>query len=143
ATMHFLSNIVSYSDAGKATDPEFEMVAAPNPVLTKGDKPYLGQANEMAYNLLAVSASTDRLKDVLRYFDYAYSEEGQLLCNFGIEGESFEFDASGKPVYTDLIMASPTNEKGWTQTQALGMYVPVDRDVPTYQAAGSFEQTKL
>lgn len=142
ATIHFLSNIVKYTEAGKATDPNFEMVAVPNPVLKKGDKPYLGQANQMAYPLISVNANSKNLSEVLRFFDYAYSEEGQLLYNFGIEGESYTLDASGEPVYTDLIMKSP-NEKGWSQTQSLGMYVPVDKDVPTYQAAGYFEQTKL
>jgi putative aldouronate transport system substrate-binding protein len=143
ATVMFLSRIVSYTAEGKKKDPNFQMVAAPHPVLKKGDIPYLGQIDPIVTPLIAVSAKSKNIHDVLRYWDYRYSEEGTLLSNFGIEGESYTLDASGKPHYSDLILATPTNAKGWTQQQALGMYVAVDGNTPTLQLDAYFDQTKL
>jgi len=143
ATVMFLSRILTYTNEGKKTDPNFEMIAAPHPVLQKGDTPYLGQVDPVVTPLIAVNANSKNLKDVLRYWDYRYSPEGILLSNFGIEGESYTLDASGNPQYTDLILAAPTNSKGWTQAQAMGMYVAVDGNTPTVQLDGYFDQSKL
>ena len=34
--------------------------------------------------------------------------QGALLCNYGIEGETFEYDADGVPHFSDLIYNNPT-----------------------------------
>ena len=39
----------------------------------------------------------------MQCIDYLFSEEGQILCNWGIEGQSFEYGPDGKPQYTELI----------------------------------------
>ena len=41
-----------------------------------------------------------------KFADYAYSEEGQTLLSFGIEGESYTM-VDGVPTYTDLITKHP------------------------------------
>jgi putative aldouronate transport system substrate-binding protein len=38
--------------------------------------------------------------------DYLYSDEGSLLCNYGIEGVTFEY-VDGQPILTDLIVNNP------------------------------------
>ncbi len=45
----------------------------------------------------------------LNYYsiNYLFSEAGQLFFNYGTEGYSFEYDANGKPLYTDLIRNNP------------------------------------
>jgi putative aldouronate transport system substrate-binding protein len=39
-----------------------------------------------------------------QYFNYRYTEEGELLGNWGVEGTTFEYDSDGNPHYTDLIV---------------------------------------
>ncbi len=43
----------------------------------------------------------DRL---LEYFDWCYTEEGIMVTNFGIEGETYTIDEKGNPVIVDSIM---------------------------------------
>lgn len=44
----------------------------------------------------------------IRWIDYVgYSEEGNLLKDYGIEGETFVFDEEGNPQFTDYIMNNP------------------------------------
>ncbi len=50
----------------------------------------------------AISADSPYIKEIVQLFDYFYSEEGSLLMNFGIEGETYTME-NGKPVYTDVI----------------------------------------
>ena len=43
----------------------------------------------------------EELNTVLKYVDWLYSEEGILVTNWGIEGESYEIDANGNKVYKE------------------------------------------
>lgn len=45
---------------------------------------------------------------LISFVDYLYSEEGALLCNYGVEGETFEYDENGVPHFSDLIYNNPT-----------------------------------
>jgi len=42
----------------------------------------------------------------VKMLDYAYSPEGSLLFNFGVEGLSYKM-VNGVPTYTDLLMRDP------------------------------------
>lgn len=44
---------------------------------------------------------------VMGLVNYLFSEEGQLLFNWGIEGEAYTLDDSGKPQYTDMMINDP------------------------------------
>ena len=50
----------------------------------------------------AISADSPYIKEIVQLFDYFYSEEGSLLMNFGIEGETYTME-NGKPTYTENI----------------------------------------
>lgn len=60
-----------------------------------------------------VSAITTSVKDdkkletIMRALDYAYTEEGNLYWNYGKQGVSWDFDANGKPAYTELVTGDP------------------------------------
>ncbi|RKX89115.1 MAG: hypothetical protein DRZ90_17440, partial [Spirochaetes bacterium] len=41
-----------------------------------------------------------------RMMDFIYSDEGRMLMNFGVEGDTYTLKG-GKPVYTDKITANP------------------------------------
>lgn len=55
---------------------------------------------------------TDKCKDrqlaidIVKWFDYLYSEEGALLMNFGIEGESYTM-VDGVPMFTQKVLEDP------------------------------------
>ncbi|HHY83800.1 MAG TPA: extracellular solute-binding protein [Clostridiales bacterium] len=143
ALVHFLSNIVDYTEAGKGTDPNFQMVAAPYPVLNKGEIPKFGQQDPPVAPTTMVSASSKYIERAIEYLDYGYTEEGIILLNFGIEGESFEYDENGNPRYSALITEAPNTEKGWTQEQALAMYCPNSGTYSTLDTKSYFEQIRL
>ena len=123
------SNIGRYLD-GKADDPTFDLVGAPHPVLVKGDKPFTGQM-DVPFNPNGVAlVITTQAKDpvaAVKWADYAYSPDGKILFNFGIEGESFTwnenfpgFEGEKFPQYTDIMTANP---EGISLANALKMWV--------------------
>lgn len=56
----------------------------------------------------AVTTGCEDPELLISFVDYLYSEEGALLCNYGIEGETFDYDENGVPHFSDLIYNNPT-----------------------------------
>lgn len=53
---------------------------------------------KLSENTFITINAQDRLPQILQAFDYLYSDEGIILTNYGIEGETFEYDEDGNPV---------------------------------------------
>lgn len=54
----------------------------------------------------AISATSEHKELAARWLDYCYSPEGQILTNYGVEGEGLQYDDDGNPCYTDLVLHS-------------------------------------
>lgn len=54
-----------------------------------------------------------------RIIDYFYSEDGILLANYGVEGETFVYNDDGEPILTELLTDNPD---GYDFTLALIKY---------------------
>lgn len=92
-----------------ADDPNFELVGIVDPVLNEGEKltienSFMEATPTGGYN---VSASCANPEIACAWLDYLFSPNGWLLCNFGIEHESFEFDENGIPHWTETITNNP------------------------------------
>ena len=85
-----------------ASDPDFELTAIKDARKNADDVNHLqspGQVLGLNYN---IAADVEDLELVCRYMDYLYTDEGYLLANYGIEGESYEM-VDGKPQFTDIM----------------------------------------
>ena len=51
----------------------------------------------------AISADAKNPEEILKFFDYLATPEGQLLCEYGVEGVSYNL-VDGKPVLTDDVL---------------------------------------
>ncbi|TBL81975.1 extracellular solute-binding protein [Paenibacillus thalictri] len=97
-----------WMETGKKQDPKFQLVAAPYPTLKQGERPFIGQ-RDFKYNPPASKAVTAAAKNpdlAVKWLDYAYSEKGAMLFNFGIEGESYSVQ-NGKPAFSDKMTKDP------------------------------------
>ena len=90
------------------------------PVKNEGDEIHIRLRDSYTSGNTAISADCENWEVALRWLDYLYTEEGALLANYGVEGDTFEFDENGDPVYTDKIV---NNENGWTMTQTMASYL--------------------
>ncbi len=72
------------------------------------------------------------LDNVLQYVDWLYSEEGQLMTNWGVEGESYIIDAKGNKVFSEEFIASVG---GWDKTGLCLVYTSGIVDFEAYLQA--------
>ena len=100
----------------------FDLVGVPFPTLS-GGKPEFGvyQSPVTPSNLAfaAVTTTCTNIDAVLALLDYGYSEEGHMLYNFGIEGESYEM-IDDYPTYTEHITNNP---EGLSMGAAMSTYM--------------------
>lgn len=67
---------------------------------------------------MTISADCEYPELALQWLDYLYTEEGALLCNYGIEGDTFTL-VDGEPVYTEKMLQNPD---GLSFSQAMALY---------------------
>lgn len=84
------------------------LVGAYDPVEVKGDITHFGtDRGPSAAGGYCISTACEHPEIAARWADFVYSEEGQILSNYGVEGETFDFDENGEPKLGDLILHNP------------------------------------
>ncbi|NMA83462.1 MAG: extracellular solute-binding protein, partial [Epulopiscium sp.] len=127
-----------WMNSGIASDPNYMLAPAPYPTLNKGDYPEMGQLENPHPNAGNVAITT-QCKDVelaARFLDFAYSEEGHMLFNFGEEGVSYTM-IDGYPTYTKDVLEHPN---GWPIAQALAANIRGNYNGPFVQDKRYLEQ---
>jgi putative aldouronate transport system substrate-binding protein len=136
ATNHWIGYVAGFNanpEAQKIKGFNFQVV--PPPVLKKGDKPLTSRQQLKVVPLAwAISKSNKHVDATMKLFDYVYSDEGQLLFNFGVEGESYTKQSDGTLKYTDKIMNSPDGVGKAIQRLGLEALIGIRQD-PRYERA--------
>ena len=83
-----------------------EMVGAPYPSLVKGETVHLRNYNfhNKLIDSIAVSTVNEHIPETLAWADLAFSKEGYLLYNYGVEGESWEWEDGAPSVLEQTMM---------------------------------------
>jgi putative aldouronate transport system substrate-binding protein len=132
------AGIGKWTPGGKAKDPKFQLIAAPYPVLKKGDTPQFGQ-KDPAFSpggMVAITGTSKHPEIAARLLDYGYSEEGHMFFNFGTEGVSYKME-NGYPKYTDLLMHNPDK---LPPAQVIAQYTRANYNGPFVQDKRYIEQ---
>lgn len=86
-----------YEDAIRTKDPKVDIVPVPYPSLKKGEVPQYRQFNTFFGGCeTAITSSCKNPEEIVKWFDYRYSDEGFKLLNYGIEGKTYKM-VNGKP----------------------------------------------
>lgn len=119
-------------------DQDYDLTAVPFPSAVKGQTPEFGN-KQFKYSSLNGAAITGKSKNpelAARLLDYSYGEDGYMLNNFGIEGESYVMK-DDYPTYTEIITNNPD---GLAMSQSLPLYVRAANEGPFVQDARYIEQ---
>lgn len=88
--------------------------------------------NEECVTAVNAKCSEEKIKTILTFIDYFYTEEGITLAHYGVEGESFETESDGsKKFIVDYATeeATPEGEKRWSfLSDRFTVCKPVDND---------------
>ncbi|MFL0376366.1 ABC transporter substrate-binding protein [Paenibacillus amylolyticus] len=126
------SGIGKYFNLMRDTDPNFNVTGVPWPVSPDGTSyaTFNLENKVLSYGeAITASADEEKLKYIVQWMDYNYSEEGSDLFNFGIENDSYVRDGEGVK-FTDTIINNPN---GLTYDQALASYALSIMDGPINQ----------
>ena len=81
----------NYEEAAADVDPNFKIIGVPYPVLNVGDTCTIRQYNEhVRGDPTFVTSACEYPELAVEFIDVNYSDQGYLLCNYGIEGETYE-----------------------------------------------------
>jgi putative aldouronate transport system substrate-binding protein len=132
------SSLGTWQSAAGAKDPKIVFAGAPYPTINKGEKPKFGQrdVSVAATSTLAITTSSKKVELAAKWLDYGYSKEGELLYNFGIEGESYKMNNS-YPTYTDVVLKNPNK---LSIGQAIAQYARSSYQGPFVQRKEYIEQ---
>jgi putative aldouronate transport system substrate-binding protein len=86
----------------------------------KGDKVGIRMWNSPILNQTVISSSCKNPEIAAKWLDYQYTKDAMILNNYGVEGETFNYDKNGDPQFTDLIMKNPD---GLNSTDANRLYI--------------------
>ena len=111
----------------------FDLCGLKYPVLNKGDMNYHGNNVQFEFSnsngWAMISSQCKDVETAARFLDYGYSDEGHILYNFGIEGESYTVE-NGEYTYTDAMFHDPD---GKSISDAMGYYVRATGSGPFIQ----------
>lgn len=109
------SSTSGYNDKLKDEVPGFELVGILPPTDINGDQWELDSRSKLTTNGegrgWAISAENPYPEETIKYFDFWWTDKGEELQVWGIEGDTFTYDENGEPIYTDKVLnsADPIN----------------------------------
>lgn len=131
------SGIGTWMPAARATNPQYEIVAAPYPTKNKGETPIFGQKDFKVQGAgAAINAKSKNIELAARLLDYGYSKDGNLYYNFGTEGVSFKME-NNYPKYTEVVTKNPNK---LSMAQAIAQYARGSYSGPFVQNKEYIEQ---
>lgn len=114
----------------EASVPGAVVKALPSPKLNDSDTLHIRIPDTyMAAGGLAISADSEHKELAMQWIDYLFTEEGAALANYGIEGETFNYNANGEVEWTDEILNS---SEGLTVSQSLITKTLVPSQIPSH-----------
>lgn len=107
APLFVVGGLGKYMNLMSEKQPGFQLEGIGYPVINKGDKPLFGQRDYAVTGLgAAISSSNKNIEETIKWLDFAYGEEGNLLFNFGKEGVSYTME-NGFPKYLPEVLKDP------------------------------------
>ena len=102
--------------AGQILDENAEVEPLAYPVSGGEKNHFASVGTPMLWGVVSTDCGNPEL--AIRFLNYYFTEEGQMLANYGVEGLTYEMEDS-KPVFTDIIRNNP---EGMNLDVALTLY---------------------
>lgn len=92
-------------DNVQSSNPDYQMVAMPNPRQSENDQLHLVQTTWQVRTeeSACISTTCEKPELLCKYLDYMWSDEGVLLVNYGIEGDTYTIQEDGTARFVDSM----------------------------------------
>lgn len=110
-------------------EPDSAYIAIDGPQSTVGNAPTLNQAGISGWMITYVSKTCADPAKAIQLYTYLLDEEGQILTNYGIEGETYTVNADGKYELTpEMKELRDTDNDRFKQEIRIGEFIPFGHD---------------
>ncbi len=96
----------NYAQMHMVNNPDEFLQPIAAPALNEGDKPVQSAERIIAKDTIFISTSCKDPVLAAKWLDFLYSEEGELLSWYGIEGDTYEM-VDGEPQFTEKVLTNP------------------------------------
>lgn len=112
-----------------SSDPDAAYIAIDGPQSTKDNAPKLNQAGISGWMITYVSKTCKDPAKAIQIYTYLLDDDGQILTNYGIEGETYEINADGKYELTEAAkeLRDSDNDR-FKKEMRLGEFIPFGHD---------------
>ena len=117
-----LSGLGFNNTAVKKVDPKASYVAVLPVKGPNGDR-FKENPQAAITPCMAITKDNKHPIETIKYLDYLYSKEGNILMNYGVEGKDYTLDSAGKPVFTDFVLKNPDGTDPGTVRLKEGMQI--------------------
>lgn len=97
-------------------DTDMYIIPVTSPVVNEGDELHIRYRDVSYGTTTSVSANCSNWELALHWLDYLFTEEGGMLANYGVEGDTYTLGDDGTPVFTDKVLNNETYS--FSQAQA-------------------------
>lgn len=126
AAWHFDCSGMLYDDIEGTPIPDFALVEDESTNISGVTE----EAKTATTGMMMVFTTCHDPEIFLQFLDYFFTEEGNLLANWGIQGETYTIGDNGKPTYTDLVLGDTDCFMYLLRSARYGLYwAPTDFDV--------------
>ena len=102
----------NYNPALQELDPDAKFDYIPPLENSFGEKrAYIYQKDWLERNDVVINANVERPHDVVKFFDWFYTEEGSLTTNFGVEGETYVLEDGKAKIAPKMYEEFPDTPK--------------------------------
>lgn len=110
-------------------EPDAAYIAIDGPQSTIGNEPALNQAGISGWMITYVSKTCADPAKAIQLYTYLLDEEGQILTNYGVEGETYTINADGKYELTsEMKELRDTDNDRFKQEIRIGEFIPFGHD---------------
>lgn len=117
---------VGVEDVGTIQDPDAELSIILPPVSEDGELRIYTQMPQTRTNALAISKDSQVKEHIMEIWNYIFSEEGTILMNYGVEGETYEL-VDGDPEYLDEILNSEEGVLNTLRKSGVNSWLPLNQ----------------
>ncbi|MGV8988726.1 MAG: sugar ABC transporter permease [Cypionkella sp.] len=104
-THDWFASTSGYNTALKDKIPGFNFIPMLPPASAKGVRMEENRRIPIKPDGWAISYSNKHVIETIKYFDFWFTEQGRLLSNFGVEGQTWDM-VDGQPVYKPEVLNS-------------------------------------
>lgn len=110
-------------------EPDAAYIAIDGPQSTVGNAPTLNQAGISGWMITYVSKTCADPAKAIQLYTYLLDEEGQILTNYGVEGETYTINADGKYELTpEMKELRDSDNDRFKQEIRIGEFIPFGHD---------------